>query len=144
MLGSFLNMGVKYAAGHKFMLAACVSVAITAFGAGWKVHDKFVAASTVKQLEAALERKDEELAEARQLDRLLQNIAASAAKSWRETVVPVRERVVTITETKEVVRDAVQDIEDDTGRIDEPAIRSVCVVRADLWGLNPDLCNTAE
>lgn len=144
MLGSILNMGVKYAAGHKFMLAACVSVAITAFGTGWQVHKRFVAASTVKQLEAALELKDEQLAEARRLDRILQNIASSAAKSWRETVVPVRERVVTITETKEVIRDAVQDIEDDTGRIDEPAQRSVCVIRADLWGLDPDLCNPSE
>lgn len=144
MFGNVLRTGVKYASGHKVMLAICASVAITAFGTGWTVHSKFVTAGKVRNLQAEIALKDKEIAEARNLDRLLQNIAASAAKSWRETVVPVRERVVTITETKEVIRDAVQDIEDPTGDIDADASTSVCIIRASLWGLDASVCDPAD
>lgn len=142
MFAQFLKSGVQAAAGHKFILAGALGLAISAFATGWQVHSKFVAASEVRALETKLADVERQLEQQRSIDRRLQAIAATAARSWRETLAPVRERVRIVVEEREVFRDAIEDIEDDNGRLDEPATRGVCVIRAEAWGLSTDLCDT--
>lgn len=130
-------------AGWQVKLGAAIFLAGSAFASGWQVHSKFVTAGKVKALERQIEQTEAKLDAARDLDRRLALIGSAAAKTWRETVVPVRTRVEYITVEKEVFRDVVREIEDDSGGIDRIPIRGVCEYRADLWGLDADLCNAA-